>query len=192
MRVTTGSARGRALKAVPGATTRPITDIVKQALFNILMEDTRDSSWLDLFAGTGAVGIEALSRGARESVFIDNEKAAIETIKENLQATRLAERGRVIRQDAFGYLGGTPSRRFDFVFIAPPQYAGLWMKTLKSLDNAPRWLADTGSIIVQIDPSEDQDLPLAHFERVDARKYGNTLLCFYEYKLTEENAEAEA
>ena len=192
MRVTTGAARGRALKAVPGDTTRPITDIVKQALFNILMEDTRDSSWLDLFAGTGAVGIEALSRGARESVFIDNEKAAIETIKENLQATRLAERGRVIRQDAFGYLGGAPSGRFDFVVMAPPQYAGLWMKALKALDSAPRWLADAGSIIVQIDPSEDQELPLANFERVDSRKYGNTLLCFYEYKLAEEKAEAEA
>ncbi|HQY26870.1 MAG TPA: RsmD family RNA methyltransferase, partial [Thermoflexales bacterium] len=88
MRVTTGSARGRVLKSVPGDTTRPITDIVKQAVFNILQDDVQGSSWLDLFAGTGAVGIEALSRGAADATCIDNAPEAIDTIKDNLASTR--------------------------------------------------------------------------------------------------------
>ncbi|MBX7214474.1 MAG: 16S rRNA (guanine(966)-N(2))-methyltransferase RsmD [Thermoflexales bacterium] len=180
MRVTTGSARGKALKSVPGETTRPITDRVKQALFNILMDETRDTVWLDLFAGTGAVGIEALSRGARQAVFVDREREAIQTIQDNLSATRLAERARVIRQDAFAYLGGRPNQRYDFIFIAPPQYAGLWMKALIALDGASAWLKDEGTVIVQIDPVEYQDLPLKTLEAVEERRYGNTLLVFYE------------
>lgn len=180
MRVTTGTARGRALKSVPGSTTRPITDIVKQALFNILMDETRDSTWLDLFAGTGAVGIEALSRGAREAVFIDIERDAIDTIKDNLAHTRLGDRARVIRQDALAYLSRQPARPFDFIYIAPPQYHGVWIRALQSVDAAPEWLSDRGVVIVQIDPHEFQALPLTHLTLVEERRYGNTMLCFYE------------
>ena len=179
MRVTTGSARGRVLKSVPGDTTRPITDIVKQAVFNILQDDVQGSSWLDLFAGTGAVGIEALSRGAADATFIDNAPEAIDTIKDNLASTRLIERARVVRQDAFRFLRGAP-REFDFIYVAPPQYAGLWAKALQALDAAPGWLAENGEIIVQIDPSEFQALVLKNFELVEERKYGKTLVCFYQ------------
>ncbi len=179
MRVTTGSARGRVLKSVPGDKTRPITDIVKQAVFNILQDDVQGSSWLDLFAGTGAVGIEALSRGASDATLIDNEPAAIDTIKDNLGSTRLVERARVVRQDAFRFLRGAP-REFDFIYVAPPQYAGLWAKALQALDAAPGWLAENGEIIVQIDPSEFQALVLKNFELVEERKYGKTLVCFYQ------------
>jgi len=178
MRVTTGSARGRVLKSVPGDTTRPITDIVKQAVFNILQDDVQGSSWLDLFAGTGAVGIEALSRGATDATLIDNEPAAIDTIKDNLASTRLVERARVVRQDAFRFLRGAP-REFDFIYVAPPQYAGLWAKAMQALDAAPGWLSEHGEIIVQIDPSEFQALVMKNFELVDERKYGKTLICFY-------------
>jgi len=179
MRVTTGSARGRVLKSVPGDTTRPITDIVKQAVFNILQDDVQGSSWLDLFAGTGAVGIKALSRGAADATFIDNAPEAIDTIKDNLTSTRLIERSRVVRQDAFRFLRGAP-REFDFIYVAPPQYAGLWAKALQALDAAPGWLGEDGEIIVQIDPSEFQALTLKNFELVDERKYGKTLVCFYQ------------
>ena len=97
MQVTTGKAKGRKLKAVPGDTTRPITDRVKQALFNILMDDVADTTWLDLFGGTGAVGIEALSRGAKHVTFVDREKLAVSVIEDNLKLTGLTTNAKVIR-----------------------------------------------------------------------------------------------
>ncbi|MBK8836493.1 MAG: RsmD family RNA methyltransferase [Anaerolineae bacterium] len=84
-----------------------------------------------------------------------------------------------MRQDAFRFLRGAP-REFDFIYVAPPQYAGLWAKALQALDAAPGWLAEDGEIIVQIDPSEFQALTLKNFELVEERKYGKTLVCFYQ------------
>ena len=92
MQVTTGKAKGRKLKAVPGDTTRPITDRVKHALFNILMDEVADTLWLDLFGGTGAVGIEALSRGARQVTFVDREKLAVGVIEGSGQRSQTAGR----------------------------------------------------------------------------------------------------
>ena len=91
MRVISGRAKGSRLKKVPGDTTRPIMDRVKESLFNILGNDVRDARWLDLFAGTGQVGIEALSRGASEVVFVDKVRPAILTIQDNLKHTRLQD-----------------------------------------------------------------------------------------------------
>lgn len=180
MKVTTGAAKGRRLATVPGAGTRPVTDRVKQAVFNILMDDVRESRWLDLFAGTGAVGIEALSRGAANVTFIDAEPVAVKTIKANLESTGLQPRARVIRQDAFRYLSVPPNTAYDFIYIAPPQYQGLWSRALEALDHNPDWLDGTGTVIVQIDPREFRDLPLQHVQLVDQRKYGRTMLLFYE------------
>ena len=179
MQVTTGKAKGRKLKAVPGDTTRPITDRVKQALFNILMDNVPDSIWLDLFGGTGAVGIEALSRGAKHVTFVDREKLAVGIIEDNLKLTGLATSAKVIRQDAFVYLGGHPNAHYDFIYIAPPQYQHLWSKALQKLDETPTWLNDTGEAIVQIDPSEYEALSLQHLQLNDERKYGKTVLLFY-------------
>lgn len=180
MQITTGSAKGRTLKAVPGSTTRPITDRVKQALFNILMDDVRGTRWLDLFAGTGAVAIEALSRGAREATLIDQEPHAIKTIKENLVIAGLEAKAKVIRQDAFAYMGARPNAVFDFIYIAPPQYQGLWSRMLTALDNNVGWLGANGTAIVQVAPKEYTPLPLQHLELGDERRYGNTLLLFYD------------
>ena len=179
MQVTTGKAKGRKLKAVPGDTTRPITDRVKQALFNILMEDVPDTIWLDLFGGTGAVGIEALSRGAKHVTFVDREKLAVSVIEDNLKLTGLTTQAKVIRQDAFAYLVGHPNLRYDFIYIAPPQYQHLWSKALQKLDDNTDWLNANGEAIVQIDPSEYEDLPLQHLQLNDERKYGKTVLLFY-------------
>jgi 16S rRNA (guanine(966)-N(2))-methyltransferase RsmD len=180
MQITTGSAKGRKLRAVPGSTTRPITDRVKQALFNILMDDVRDTRWLDLFAGTGAVAIEALSRGAREATLIDQEPVAIKTIKENLVITGLEAKAKVIRQDALAYIGARPNAAYDFIYIAPPQHQGLWSRALSMLDNNMGWLGADGAAIVQIDPKEYTPLTLRHLELGDERRYGNTLLLFYD------------
>lgn len=182
MQVTTGKAKGHPLLSVPGDTTRPITDKVKQALFNILGSDVQGSTWLDLFAGTGAVGIEALSRGAGSVIFIDRAKPAIDTINKNLQATKLQDGAKVVRQDAFAFIGGHPNTAFDFIFVAPPQWQSLWSKALMQIDQNPTWLKENGTVIVQIAPSEFEDIALNHLELTEERRYGQTLLCFYEVK----------
>jgi 16S rRNA (guanine(966)-N(2))-methyltransferase RsmD len=181
MRVISGSAKGRNLQAVPGDTTRPITDRVKEALFNIFGADIVDARFLDLFGGTGGVGIEALSRGAAHAVFIEKNRKAQETIKANLLRTQLSARAEIVRGDAFTYLRGMP-QPFHYIYIAPPQYQRLWVEALKLIDEQPGWLADDGEIVVQIHPKEYEAVPLEHFEEIEQRKYGSTVLVFYEHK----------
>jgi 16S rRNA (guanine966-N2)-methyltransferase len=180
MRVISGTAKGRKLKSVPGEGTRPVTDRVKESLFDILGSDVRDARFLDLFAGTGGVGVEALSRGAAEAVFVEQGRAALETIRANLAITQLADRARVVRADVFAFLAGAPDTPFDYIYIAPPQYKGLWAQTLYVLDANLAWLSDDSQIIVQIHPREFELLALQHLALVDQRKYGSTILCFYE------------
>lgn len=189
MRVISGSARGKKLKMVPGDSTRPIMDRVKENLFNIIGAAVYDAVWLDLFAGTGQVGIEALSRGAEEVVFVDLTRAAIRTIQQNLDATRLKDRARVIQGNAFNVLKQIREQgesRFDLIFIAPPQYKQMWVEALKIADADPAaLLRPDGQIIVQIDPKERRDvtLEMERLELVDERKYGRTLLLFYEMSI---------
>jgi len=154
-------------------------DRVKEALFNIIGRDIINAVFLDLFAGTGSVGIEALSRGARQALFVDIERAAIQTIHDNLDATRLSEKAVVRRGDAFAILKQPPSQPFDFIYVAPPQYKGLWLGSLQALDQNPVWIPPGTSVIVQIDPSEERPVSLTHLEMVDNRRYGNTLLWFF-------------
>jgi 16S rRNA (guanine(966)-N(2))-methyltransferase RsmD len=181
MRVIGGSAKGLRLKKVPGCTTRPIMDRVKENLFNILAGWIADSTWLDLFAGTGQVGIEALSRGASSTVFVDNETRAIKVIHENLARTKFKDRGTVVHMDAFKYIKNNEDRCFDVIYIAPPQYKELWIRAVMKIDRAPGMIGDeNGMIIVQIDPQEYEELELANFVLFDKRRYGRTMLCFYE------------
>lgn len=180
LRVIGGSARGRRLKRVPGDTTRPIMDRVKEALFSILGQSIVGAQFLDLYAGTGSVGIEALSRGAAKAVFNDLERRAIQTIRENLEVTRLAERSIVHQGDALALLRRPPELAFDFIYIAPPQYKGLWLKTLEALDANPQWLPAGTEVIVQIDPKEAAECRFEHLVEYDQRRYGNTLLWFFE------------
>ncbi len=184
MRVIAGKAKGRILKSVEGDTTRPITDRTKEALFNIIGNDIIQSSILDCFAGTGSVGIEALSRGAAFARFIEQNPRAVKVIHENLKATGLSEQAEVIRMDAFNALTKPPDRQFDYIYIAPPQYHGLWSKMLILLDNQIEWLTSDGWIIVQIHPIEYEDLEgsgmIKKIHQFDQRKYGSTLLNFYE------------
>lgn len=182
LRVISGEARGRKLKSVPGDTTRPITDRAKEALFNILANDVIDSTWWDVFAGTGAVGIEALSRGAAFARFSDRERLAIDTIQSNLGLCRFEARAEIRRGDAFALLSAAPDRAFDYVYIAPPQYKEMWSKALTILDGNPAWLSDECEVIAQIDPKEYLSMELAHLAEFDQRRYGTTLLVFYERK----------
>jgi 16S rRNA (guanine966-N2)-methyltransferase len=184
LRVISGKAKGRKLKSVPGDTTRPITDRVKEALFNIIAGDVIDSNWWDLFGGTGAVGIEALSRGASFVRFTDLNSLPIETIKHNVEHCRFKSQADIRRADAFTYLSAEPDRRFEYIYIAPPQYHEMWAKALELLDDNLEWLADDSWVIVQIAPREYRTSTpaLEHLEEFDQRKYGTTLLLFYERK----------
>ena len=179
MRVISGRAKGLQLQAVPGRGTRPISDRVKEAVFNILGGSIVGSRVLDLFAGTGSVGIEALSRGAEVAVFVEKHPRAVATIRSNLRHTALETGSRVLHADVFKFLAAPPEM-FDLIYIAPPQYQGLWSKTLLALDTEPQWLHPHGVAIVQIFPKEMETLALKNLQLTDERKYGSTLLCFYE------------
>ena len=117
MRVIAGEFRSRRLLSVEGTTTRPTSDRLRETLFNILGEDVAGSVFVDAYAGTGAVGIEALSRGARHAVFIEKDKKAVETIRKNLDALRIAGRARVVQGSAHLHLTGIEA---DIVFLDPP------------------------------------------------------------------------
>lgn len=182
IRVIAGKAKGRILKPVPGDSTRPIMDRVKEALFNIIGADIWDTTFIDLFAGTGSVGIEALSRGAAQAYFYDLERAAIKTIQHNLQLTRLSDQAVVRQADALALIEGAPPAPVDYIYVAPPQYQGLWLRTLQALDASPAWLSNQPVVIVQIDPNEQRPVALGSLEPYDERKYGNTLLWFFETK----------
>ncbi len=186
LRIIAGKARGRKLRSVPGDATRPITDRVKESLFNILGADVQGSTWLDLFAGTGSVGIEALSRGADFVRFIDLQRQAVETIRTNLSQTGLQAGSEVLRQDAFHLFAQAADRGFDYIYIAPPQYKELWQRALLALDENTSWLNDDAWVIVQIHPVEQKVLALKNLEEFDRRKYGSTLLVFYRRQLLPE------
>lgn len=181
-RIIAGKAKGLRLQPVPGDITRPITDRVKEALFNILGSDIEGASLLDLFGGTGSVGIEALSRGAGFVRFVDLHRAAIATIKTNLERARLSSLAEVLHTDAFGLLRQAPDRVFEYVYIAPPQYKNMWQRAMHDLDQNYGWLADDSWVIVQIDPKEYEPLELEQLLEFDRRRYGSTLLVFYERK----------
>ncbi|CAG0944525.1 Ribosomal RNA small subunit methyltransferase D [Anaerolineae bacterium] len=212
MRVISGTAKGRTLKS-PGEATRPITDRVKTSLFNILAAHVRDANVLDLFAGAGSVGIEALSRGARAATFVELDGQALRAIRANLELTRLEAHAKIVRLDVFKFIRSFPviaSReaakqspirpleiassqrsllamtRFDLIYIAPPQYKELWAETLKALDTRDLLAAD-GIIVAQIHPKEYKELELTQFELYDQRKYGSTMLCFYQVRPANES-----
>jgi len=181
MRVISGFAKGRQLKQVPGDTTRPIMDRAKESLFNLVADEVQEARWLDLFAGTGQVGIEALSRGASAVVFVDKVRPAIKTIQANLAHTRLTEGADVVQADAFDYLQRGRYEPFDLIYVAPPQYKRLWVEVMQVLAERPfAYLRPGGQIVVQIDPKEYEDIPFQNLVLFKDRTYGNTRLLFYE------------
>jgi 16S rRNA (guanine966-N2)-methyltransferase len=190
MRVVAGSARGKKLLAVPGHGTRPIVDRVKTSLFDILRPRIAGMRVLDLFAGSGSVGIEALSQGAAHCTFIDLGDKAVATIKKNLAFTGFSDRAEVRHTDAFSYLKAA-QHDYDLIYVAPPQYKNLWVKAMHQIDARPELLRrlpaespedhSPGLAIVQIDPREYELLDLGTIQETRQKRYGNSLLLFYEH-----------
>jgi 16S rRNA (guanine966-N2)-methyltransferase len=178
------------LLVVPGKGTRPILDRVKTALFDILRPRISGMRLLDLFAGSGSVGIEALSQGAAHCTFIDLGREAIATVKKNLESTGFSGSAVVRQTNAIDFLK-TTTGPFDFIYIAPPQYKNLWVEAMRVLATRPELLSppssdgddeeSSGLAIVQIDPREYESLrDLGGLREVRQKRYGNTLLVFYE------------
>ena len=129
-----------------------------------------------------AIGIESLSREAAFIRFTDLNRLPVETIKDNLVVCGFNKQAEVRRGDAFAMLKATPDTQFDYLYIAPPQYKEMWFEALKLVDENPGWLSETGEVIVQIHPREYQEIELANLQKFEERKYGSTLLVFYEKK----------
>ena len=203
MRVVTGEAKGRKLKTPKTVGTRPIMDRVKTALFDILSTQVEDACFLDLFAGTGSVGIEALSRGAQYVTFIEMNAKILKLVRENLQITQLAERAETLHSDAFKFLqayqtrqssqnhtqvlAALPNRQrtYDIIYVAPPQYEELAARALALIDSSTL-IAKGGLVIVQIHPKERSGvaaIECQHLVLTDERRYGSTLLMFYRHQV---------
>lgn len=193
IRVIAGSAKGRRLKLVPGDSTRPVMDRVKEAVFSILGRGVRDALFLDLFAGTGSVGIEALSRGAEQAVFVEMDRLAVRTIQQNLAITGLGDRAAIRRTDVLALLRQSPpADPYDYIYVAPPQYRDLWRRTLEALDANPGWVPEGTVVIVQIDPKEYDETEFKHLEVYDERQYGKTQVIFYRRRETAREAGSDS
>ena len=132
MRIITGTARGKRLKTPEGLLTRPTSDRVKEGIFNIIQFDIEGRRILDLFAGTGQLGIEALSRGASTAVFVEQRRDAATLVRDNLKITDFTDRGRIVNGDAAGFLSSA-REKFDIIFVDPPYAANLWESTLSAI-----------------------------------------------------------
>lgn len=177
MRVVAGTARGTVLKAPEGMLTRPTADRVKEAVFSILHFDVQDAAVLDLFGGTGQLGIEALSRGAKRAVFVDHQQKACELIKENLRRTKFTQQASVVRGDYLEYLRRT-RERFDIILLDPP-YAEIFLENALNCIAEIDILRDNGIIVTERPLEKVLDIRLPGFLRSRDYKYGKTLIALY-------------
>lgn len=182
MRIISGTAKGRSLRAVPGMSTRPTTDKVKEALFSMIGPYFDGGMVLDLFAGTGGLGIEALSRGMERAIFIDIERKSLDVIHDNLRTTRLADQAEVYRNDAFRALHLLAKRqlKFDLVFLDPPYRLVIMDKLMRALADY-KLLSDGAMVVVEQDAAftgVDHEL----FVCQRRAEYGDTVIMLYAYK----------
>ena len=177
MRVITGKARGISLKTPNGQQTRPTSDRVKEALFSIIQFEIAGARVLDLFGGTGQLGIEALSRGAKSAVFVDYNESACSLIRENLNRCGFATNAKVIRSDYLSYLNCCTDQ-FDIIILDPP-YGELFLeKSLKMITEIDI-LQSSGIIITERSSEKELLCDLPGYSRSKDYKYGNTLLAMY-------------
>ena len=177
MRVISGKARGITLKTPDGLATRPTADRVKEALFSIIQFDLPGANVLDLFGGIGQLGIEALSRGAKSAVFIDEREDACRLIKENLKRTKFEDIGKVIRSDYLAYLKNT-REKFDIILLDPP-YAEIFLENSLKMITEIDILQSSGIIVTERPLGKELPWSFDGFTRSKDYKYGKTLLTLY-------------
>lgn len=179
LRVISGSARGHKLKCIQGMNTRPTQDRVKESVFNIIMDCIDESIVLDLFSGTGNLGIEALSRGAKFSVMVENSFSCVQVIKENLIHTKLNDKAKVINMDVIMSLKSL-NQKFDLIFMDPPYNKNLIIPTLNEI-YSNEILSDNGLIIIERSVKDDISGNL--FSVLKEKKYGDTIVSFLQKDL---------
>ena len=184
MRVITGSARGTRLAAPEGRDVRPTTDKVKESIFNIIQFELEDRRVLDLFAGSGQLGIEALSRGAADATFVDSSERSLKFVRENLVKTHLNDRASVRRSEAKQFLL-TTAGQFDVALLDPPYHFGILNEVLPLLETK---MSDSGVIVCET--ASDEPLPetLERFAAARTYRYGKIKLTVYRPKEEETNA----
>lgn len=175
MRVITGSARGRRLGTPEGLDTRPTAELVKEAVFSMIQFEIEGAAVLDLFAGSGQIGIEALSRGARSCVFVDQSKACRGVIEENLKNSGLAENSQIFTMDASAYLRAT-SGPFDIAFLDPPYHKGVFEKLLTP---ASELMSENGIIICESGSKDDMPDAAGALNKSREYRYGKTKITVY-------------
>lgn len=182
MRIITGIAKGRQLKTPKGMNTRPTSDRVKESLFSILGDEVTGVRVLDIFAGTGGLGLEALSRGAESAVFVDKSTADI--VEDNVQHCRLADRAEVVKGDVFTVLQRLEARgrQFDLVFCDPPYHLGLWERAMTVLAEG-KLLAKGALLVVECGGDENELPDLPQLRLLRNQRYGaTTQINIFEYR----------
>lgn len=182
MRVITGTARGRKLQTLEGMDVRPTTDMVKEAVFSIVHFQVPCANVADLFAGSGQMGIEALSRGARQATFVDNAKASLDVIRQNLQATGFTRQGKVIASDVETFLAHT-GEKYDMIFLDPPYDKGYGEKLLPLLAKP---LADGGIILFEHSRAEAFPDKAGGLVKKKDYRYGKIVVTSYVKEAPEE------
>ncbi|CEH35428.1 16S rRNA (guanine(966)-N(2))-methyltransferase RsmD [Romboutsia lituseburensis] len=180
MRVISGKVRGLKLNTPKNDDVRPTTDRVKESLFNVINQYIMESTVLDLFAGTGSLGIECLSRGAKKCVFVDVSKESIALVKSNIKKARVENESVVLNldfKDAISRLE-TQNSKFDVIFMDPPYYKDMFINALEKIDNADL-LDEDGIIVIEHDSKDDFPENIGRLEKSKSKKYGNTTLTFY-------------
>ena len=182
MRVISGKCKGKKLFALKGLSLRPTSDRVKEAIFDILQKFSPGKNVLDLFAGTGALGIEALSRGAQRAVFVEGSARCGEVLRRNIDACRLSGQAEVLCKEVQGGLKALEERKdsFDLIFLDPPYGKGLAYRALESL-SISHILSVNALVVAEHSPDEDLG-SISSLERIDRRMYGGTEISFFRRK----------
>lgn len=178
MRVITGMAKGIKLETLEGMDVRPTTDKVKEAIFSSIQFDLYDSLILDLFAGSGQLGIEALSRGAKSAVFVDNSKKSIEIVRKNLEKTKLIDLSQLFCMNSIDYIK-LSDKKFDFIFLDPPYNKGILNEILPLLSDK---LNDKGQIICEYEQNLNLPDKIKNLRLKKDYKYGKikvSIFCYY-------------
>ena len=180
MRVISGKARGLKLNTPKNEDVRPTTDRVKESLFNIINSYVIDSDVLDLFAGTGSLGIECLSRGANKCVFVDKSKESMAIVKSNIKKARVENESITLNTDFKNAIVSLSNKgeKFNIIFMDPPYYKNMFIDALSSVDEK-NLLAEDGIIIVEHDTVDSFPENVGRLYKSRDKKYGNTTLTFY-------------
>ncbi len=178
MRVITGISRGRRLVTPAGLDVRPTTDNVKEAVFSIIQFSIEGRRFLDAFAGSGQMGVEALSRGASAAVFIDSSKQSVDAVRKNLAAAGLEKNAVVVKGDTLAYLS-SQRERFDIAFLDPPYRTGLLQSALALM---PAALSKNGIVICEHPADEELDESIGRLLLKKRRKYGRIMISVYSDK----------